>query len=364
MHELGKNKEAVDNLLHAYDSATRSKNKLQLFYIFLARSRFDFDEGKEASGISFLRKAFAIGSEEGIMHTSSEYPSNLSILCAKALEAGIEMEYVQEMIRIRKLTPEKPYLYLENWPWPLKIYTLGHFAILKDGQSVQFSRKVQQRPLSVLKAMIAFGGREVKEDYIMDALWPEADGDMAQQSSATNLHRLRQLLGYEGAIQRQEGKLTLNDRLCWVDTWAFEAIIEQADALLKKRKPESAFQLIEKAIGIYKGPFLVKEIDQPWTVSMAERLRNKFLRNVEKLGLHYQESNQWEKALDCYLKGLEIDDLAEEFYCGLMTCYHRLGRKTDVLGVYHRYQKTISSLPGFEPSAKIEAMHKNLIKNI
>ena len=361
MHELRNDKEAVDHLSQAYDSATRSKNKLQLFSILLARSRFDFDEGNEASGISFLKKAFAIGSEEGIMYTSIEYPSNLSILCAKALEAGIEMEYVQKMIRIIKLTPEKPHLYLENWPWPVKIYTFGRFELLKDGQPVQFERKIQKKPLSMLKAIIAFGGREVKENQIMDALWPEADGDMALQSFSTNLHRLRQLLGYEGAIQRQEGKLTLNDRFCWLDTWAFEAITEQTDALLKKRKHESAFQLIEKAIGIYKGPFLSKEIDQSWTISVGERLRNKFLRNVEKLGQYYQESGQWENALDCYLKGLEVDDLAEEFYSGLMICYHRLGRKTDALAVYHRYQKTLSSLPGIELSAKIEALYKSLI---
>jgi DNA-binding SARP family transcriptional activator len=362
MHELGKDKEAVDHLSQAYDSATRSKNKLQLFSILLARSRFDFDEGNEASGISFLNKAFAIGSEEGIMPTS--LPSNLSSLCGKALEAGIEMEYVQKMIRTRKLTPEKPHLYLENWPWPIKIYTFGRFELLKDGQPVQFERKIQKKPLFMLKAMIAFGGKVVREDQIQDALWPEADGDMANQSFATNLHRLRKLLAYEGAIQLQERKLTLNDRFCWVDTWAFEAIVEQADALLKKRKLETAFQLIEKAIAIYKGPFLAKEIDQPWIISMGERLRNKFLRNVEKLGQYYQESGQWEKALDFYLKGLEIDDLAEEFYSGLMTCYHCLGRKTDALSVYHRYQKTLSSLPGFEPSAKIEGIYRNLIRNI
>lgn len=115
---------------------------------------------------------------------------------------------------------------------------------------------------------------------------------------------------------------------------------------------------------MYKGPFLAKEIEQPWTLSMRERLRNKFLRNVEKLGQHYQVSGQWEKALDCYLKGLEVDDLAEEFYSGLMICYHRLGRKTNALAVYNRYKKTLSSLPGIEPSAKIEALYRNLTKNV
>lgn len=94
---------------------------------------------------------------------------------------------------------------------------------------------------------------------------------------------------------------------------------------------------------------------------MSERLRNKFLRNVEKLGQYCQKSGQWEKALDCYLKGLEVDDLAEEFYSGLMTCYHRLGRKTDALAVYNRYKKTLSSLPGIEPSPKTEAIYRTIL---
>ena len=115
------------------------------------------------------------------------------------------------------------------------------------------------------------------------------------------------------------------------------------------------FRLMEKAIEIYKGPFLAQEMENPWKISLSELLRSKFLRSIEKLGQYWQETDQWEKALECYLKGLEVDDLAEEFYQGLMNCYHRLGRIADARGVYHRYRKTFSTL-GLEPSAKIEAI--------
>ncbi len=126
----------------------------------------------------------------------------------------------------------------------------------------------------------------------------------------------------------------------------------------KKGRVEKAIELIEKATEMYKGPFLAKEMMQPWTISMRERLRSKFLRNVEKMGKYWQQGSQWEKAVDCYLKGLEVDDLAEEFYQGLMNCYHKLGRKTDVLAVYQRYRKTLSAVPGLEPSPKMEAICK------
>jgi DNA-binding SARP family transcriptional activator len=327
----------------------------------LARALFAFDRKDEASGLISLRSALALGKEGEYFGTWGPLPHDLVRLCMKALEYGIEVEYVQELIRRHNIIPDKPPFYLENWPWPLKIFTLGRFELIKDGNQIQFSRKVQQKPLAMLKALIALGGKGVREDQITDALWFEADGDMVQQSFSSALHRLRQLLGYERAIVRQEGKLTLEDKFCWVDLWAFEAILEEADGQWKKERVDKAIELTEKAIEMYKGPFLAKEIEQPWTISMRERLRSKFLRNVEKLGKYWQQSSQWERTLDCYLRGLEIDDLVEEFYFGLMTCYHYLDRKTDALAVYHRYKKTLSSLPGIESSAKIEALYKSLI---
>jgi two-component SAPR family response regulator len=93
---------------------------------------------------------------------------------------------------------------------------------------------------------------------------------------------------------------------------------------------------------------------------MRERLRSKFLRNVEKLGNYWRQSNQWEKALDCYLKGLDVDDLAEEFYLGVMICYRQLGRKNDALATHKRYRRILSSIHGLEPSIKIETLYKRL----
>jgi two-component SAPR family response regulator len=105
---------------------------------------------------------------------------------------------------------------------------------------------------------------------------------------------------------------------------------------------------------------LAQEIEKTWKISLNELLRSKYLRSIEKLSQYWQKVDQWEKALDCYLKGLEVDDLAEEFYRGLMNCYHRLGRIADARGVYQRYQKTFSKL-GLEPSTKIEAVYKTIL---
>jgi ATP/maltotriose-dependent transcriptional regulator MalT/DNA-binding SARP family transcriptional activator len=361
VNNLRKENEATRHLTAAVNIARQIKSKIFQFWVLLAKSLFALDQGEEAPALTSLREALGLGREGGYLNTFIYQPSTMVRLCEKALEAGIEVEYVQDLIRKRHLTPDKPPLHLENWPWPIKIVTLGRFELFKDGKPIQFSKKAQQKPLSMLKALIAFGRKEIREDQISDALWPEADGDMAHRSFKTTLHRLRQLIGDEKIIQLREGRLTLDGRYCWVDVWAFEHVLEEAGTHWKNGLMDRAVQLTKKSIQMYKGPFLGREIEQPWSVSISERLRSKFLDSVLKLGSYWQQDQQWEKAIECYQRGLEIDDLSEEFYQGLMNCYQHLGQKAKALSVYNRCKRVLSSTLGIEPSPKTEAIYKSLL---
>ena len=124
------------------------------------------------------------------------------------------------------------------------------------------------------------GPEGIRDEELADALWPEADGDAAYQSLKTTLHRLRALIGREEAVKVSEGRVTLDDRLCWIDAWAFERLLGEADG----RDPQVAVPLLEKAVGLYQGFFLGREMEEPWLLAAGERLRSQFLRGVEKLG--------------------------------------------------------------------------------
>jgi two-component SAPR family response regulator len=217
----------------------------------------------------------------------------------------------------------------------------------------------------MLKAVIAFGGKEVREDQIIDALWPEADGDAAHQLYETTLHRLRQLLASHDAVQRRGGHLTLNQQHWWVDVWAFEWLIDQAEDAWRKEPEgtgaEDAVLWTQKAIELYRGTFLPGEAQEFWTNSLRERLRGKFLRGVEKLGHYWQKLGRHEKAVECFQKGLEVDDIIEGFYQALMLLYQRMNRRTEALSVYLRCQRTLSSSLGVEPSPQTEAIRKSIL---
>jgi DNA-binding SARP family transcriptional activator len=361
LHHLGKDGEADEYLAHSLEMARKMKSRLWEFYGLFAQALFALDQGKDALCLVFLRKALEMGKEEEYINNFIREPSAMARICARALDAGIEVEYVEELIRRRNLIPEKPILHVENWPWPIKIYTLGQFELIKDGKPIRFSRKTQQKPLSMLKALIAFGGKEVREDQIEDALWPEADGDAAHHSFEMTLHRLRKLIGHEKAIQYQEGRVTLDPGYCWVDVRAFEYFFEEADGKMKEGLTESSVQFTHRAIEMYRGPFLSGEIEHPWVISTRERLRRRFLKYLSLLGHYWGQSERWEKALECYERGLEVDELAEELYRRLMICYKRLGRKAEALSVYNRCKKTLSSALGIEPSPETQTIYQKIL---
>jgi len=240
--------------------------------------------------------------------------------------------------------------------WPLRIHTLGRFEILSSEITPRKSRKAQQKPLQMLKALISFGGRNATKGGLVDILWPDSEGDTANQSFATTLHRLRRLLGNKGAINLSESLVSLDADICWLDTWAFESLVDEAGV-----EPEGVFDKLEKAVSIYRGHFLPADDGEPWTASTRERLRSKFLRSVEKLCYLYEKRGEIDKAVDCYQSALEVDDLSERLYRNLMSCHNKLGQKADAVSVYNRCCRIFSAALGVGPSEETEAVYRAIV---
>ncbi len=327
-----------------------------------------------AAGLKALTRAMTIGRKQGFASNASWLPDRVSFLCTKALEAGIETDYVRELIKKRNLTPpdvmqlnpqsEIRNQQLENWPWPLKIYTLGKFQIVKDDVPVKFSGKGQQKLLSLFKAIIAYGGTDVSRQRLIDALWPDSDGAQAHQSFEITLHRLRRLIGDDKAVLLNEGLVTLDPRRCWVDVFAFEHIIGQAKDVFqgapRKESVKQAIHFADKILSLYAGHFLELEIEQPWTISLRERLRTKFLDSIVRCGQCLEKAGHEEKAVEYLEKGLERDNQYEELYQELMSCYGKLGQISAARETYRRCKKVLSAGFGVDPSPRTEEVYSRI----
>lgn len=356
----------VHLLLEAGDAAhaQASVRKLRLrageasplleFDTLLTEAHAAFQSGETAAALPLLRAGLAIGREQNYLNTLRWYPRMMVRLLCRALEEGIEVDYVQHLIRTRRLYPDTPEI--ENWPWPVKLYLLGRFSVVIDNTPLKTSGKAQAKPLELIKALVASGGREVASATLAAQLWPEVEGDAAQNALDTTLHRLRKLLQQEDAITVHQSKLSLNPAKVWVDVWAFERLanrLEHAEGI----PAEDVAQLFR----LYLGNFLQQDTEMPWLLALRERLRSKFLRQVLKLGHAWEDLGDWTHAADAYRHGIEVDNLSEELYRRLMLCEARRHDTAAALEAYRRCRHMLSIVLGIKPSAETEAAHSTII---
>ncbi len=275
-YEMGDEKIVWKHLRHANKCAESIKSPLLQFKCLLTEAYFLLKSQKQEAAIKPLREAMRMGRNYNQTVTSFWRPKVMAMLCAEALKHNIEVTYVRNLIRQRSLVPEESPLSISNWPWPVKVTTLGKFEIVVNDQPVTFGRKIPRRVLALLQALIACGGADVPELTLIDALWPEADGDRAYRSYATTLHRLRKLLGDEKTIIVQDSKITLNADICWVDVWAFERLLDQATQADEAGESVQGRDLRKQARQLYSGPFLGDDAEKPWATRTRERLRKRW----------------------------------------------------------------------------------------
>ncbi len=278
---------------------------------------------------------------------------------------------MRHLVRRQALYPEMLPVEVEHWPWPVRIYTLGKFELYLDENPVRFQGKTQKKPLQMLKGIISLGGKNVKNERLMDLLWPEAEGDKAMSAFTSTLSRLRSLIGNDKAVLVHEGKVSLNPRCCWVDAWGFEKLADRLGTRFKERRDpihsgdgEDDASLAEKAISMYAGTFLSGESGQQWILPFREHLMYRFCRLVSGYGKHLERSEKWDQAAECYRKALVFDDLVdEEIYQKLMALYWRNGQSDRAIEVYMRLCRTLSAVLGIKPSPGTEAIYNSLIRH-
>jgi LuxR family transcriptional regulator, maltose regulon positive regulatory protein len=176
-------------------------------------------------------------------------------LVAFAAEHNLETEFLPSLVSTLDIEPP---VGVASWPWPIRVYTLGAFRIEVNGQAPTLTRKAPKKAFALLKALIAFGGN-VSQHKLIDALWPDSDGDAAQKAFEATLHRLRRLLGGNDLIRQSDGVISLNQNKVFVDAIALDCDLD-----------------CHETRQLYRGTFLPDD-DAPWVAQYRDRLHSRFI---------------------------------------------------------------------------------------
>jgi len=351
LFRLEQTAEAREHLNQAREIARAMNSKLLEHLCLVTEATTAFQAHQEPLGLDRLVEALRLSRIMGGPLFDLGGPPLMIPLYNRALEAGIEVEHVQAMIRRYQWVPPDPAMASDRWPWPVRIYTLGRFDLLCDGQSLRASRKAQNKLLELIKLLCALGGSAVHPSRVTDILWPEAIGDAADQALSTTLHRLRHLLKHDHAIRLEDRYLSLDPHLVWVDALAFDRIAHHPERIDKNS--------LQIALNRYRGHFLEGE-SAAWALTFRERLRSHFLKLSKRLGASLEQEEDWPAALDCYHRVVEAEPAAESFYRRLMICYSKLGRRAEALAVYQRCRQALLTHLGISPTAETQDLYRKL----
>ncbi len=318
-----------------HNSWTESQSRFGLAYLYMVK-------GDEQQCLRELKEGFSIAAENGYTTYLFCLPGIMAELCVQALSADIESEFVKLFVRSKNLIPQRSPLHLPQWPWPLKLSTLGRFSMSINGKEQEFPLHAQNKPLELLQVLIALGGRQVSETSVVNWLWHDLEGDRQIRTLKTTLHRLRKILIIPNVLLHKNKRLSLNSELCWIDTWLFTRLAGQCGQDPGEKIPPSLIvQQAQKATALYQGIFLPERLDEPWTFQFREQLQRRYRQLVLSAGHSMESRTQWNRAIRLYQLALERDIYCESFYYSLMRCYHGLGFPGEAMAIYRQCKRAL-----------------------
>ena len=309
----------------------------------------DIDAGQSQRAADRLAAVLADYRARGHVMFLRNRPDLAARLADHALRHGIETEFVHTLIERNSLAA--PADAAPAWPFRLRIKALGGFELNRDGQPMRFTGKAQQRPLDLLKLLVALGATDVDSQQLMAALWPDADGDAAKTSFDTTLFRLRKLLDVDNALVLSAGKLSLARSLAWTDVWALRgASTRRSTSTIPARTDASAVRVARRLLDAYPGALLGTE-EHRGSRSRAMRCARASCGRWSRLGERLERRGDFATAIDVYRRGIEADNLAESFYRGLMRALAATGDQAEALNAFRRCRELLSIVLGVKPSA-------------
>ena len=295
----------------------------------LVESDFLWDKSR-ADAIACLERGLGLARARAYHNMFWLGAATMTRIAARALENGIEADFVRGLIAKRRLEPKGARPGPDSWFWRYRVRALGQFELIRhelapDGEpqkTVPSTPALRGMPLRLLKAIVAQGGRRVHDVALIDALWPDAEGDAGRRVFDTTLHRLRRQLGENDMIHLSDGIVSLDEGICWIDVWALDdAIAEIKETVRGAPSPASLRQLADRLLAIYRGPLLA---DDPAASGFSGRARAalaaQFATTAQILGRALEEAGAHFEAAALYRRALEGHDSIEWIRVGIERC--------------------------------------------
>jgi predicted ATPase/DNA-binding SARP family transcriptional activator len=237
----------------------------------------------------------------------------------------------------------------------IRFRVLGPLEAVRDGVPVRLGGP---RPRAVLAALLLAGGRPVRMDQLVDAVWGETPPDTAVKTVQKYVSGLRAQFGTPGPINSvADGyELAAPD----TDVARFEELVDRAGT---EATPRRVAAVLAEAMQLWRGEPYGELPD--WSAAQAERRRlaERRLSAAESLAEARLALGEYGPQVG-WLERLVADNpLRERLWALLMLALYRGGRPAEALAAYQRLRSTLAEELGTEPTAALRALHEEILRH-
>lgn len=161
----------------------------------------------------------------------------------------------------------------------IEFQVLGEVVIRHENNVVTIPTLMLQRLIAVLTCR---AGNAVAAEAVADAVWAGAPPRTARKTLQVYVHRLRRVLGDENRIGHTSAGYSLSAKPDEIDSRHFERLVGAAAAARSRGELGPARDLLESALGLWRGPAFFNLHDIPMLAVEAERLEERRLIAYEE----------------------------------------------------------------------------------
>lgn len=234
------------------------------------------------------------------------------------------------------------------------IQVLGPLAV--DG-----SGHLGPRDRVVLQALAVRQGRSVTADELTDALWGDVPPTSAHKNLQSCIVRLRKALG-AGAIETTLDGYRLDVPADDLDAQRFEAQVMRARELLELGEADRVSFLLEKALGLWRGPAFTDLHEWLPARREADRLEE-LRRDAEELLLDAQlRGGRAREALPRAYEMVRGSPLRERRWELLALAQYRTGAQGESLRTIRQLRAVLTRELGIDPAPEVVALEQSILR--
>jgi DNA-binding SARP family transcriptional activator len=225
------------------------------------------------------------------------------------------------------------------------------------GEDVLTDRLKRSRQLEgLLKYLIAYRGRFVAPEELVDALWESRNCDNPAKAVQNLVYRLRTLIDLPG---QPSHILYVNSGYGWntqssyrLDLEEFDGTLDEALARQRSGAPDPALFL--KAMQFYTADFLANSLYDLWTVALRQAYRLKYTGCVETLIGLLKAGERHQEIIGVCEKAMAIDPYDEKVHVAFLQALMASNRVAHARMHYSYITELLYRDLGVSPSAELK----------